>query len=78
MHCALPGDYHSLILTYIQFYRPKVTPLTNLDEVAAQGLCYSNFNAWGCHNSYQSGVIGITDQFILQNEKKLGGVQEEQ
>ena len=29
--------------------------------VTAQGLCYCNSNASGWHNSYQSGVIDITD-----------------
>ena len=47
----------------------KVTPLTNLTEVTVQRLCYCNSNAWGSHNSYQSGVIGIIDQLILQNRK---------
>ena len=37
MHCAWPGDYHSLSLTRIQFHPPKVTPLTNLQEVTVQG-----------------------------------------
>ena len=57
---------------------PKVTPLSNIDKVMAQGCCYFNFNAWGWHNSYQSGVISITDKLIHQNGKKLRGVQEEQ
>ena len=70
MHCAWPGDYHSLSLTRIQFHPPKVTPLINLHEVTAHWLCYFNFKAWGWHNSYQSLVIGITDQLILQNGKK--------
>ena len=52
--------------------------IPNLDEVRAQGLSYCNSNAGGWYNSYQSGVIGITDQLILQNGKKLRGVQEEQ
>ena len=69
------GDYHSLSLARIQFHPPKVTPLNNLHEVTSQGLCYCNSKAWGWHNSYQSGVIGIADQLIiLQNEKKLRGV----
>ena len=78
MQCAWPGKYHSLSLTPIQFHSPKVTPLINLDKVTAQGLYYCNSNAWGWHDSYQSEVIGITDQVILQNGKKLEGVQEEQ
>ena len=32
----------------------------------------------GDDNSYQGGVIGITDHLILKNRKKLRGVQEEQ
>ena len=36
--------------------------------------CYCNSNAWIWRNSYQSGVIGITDQLILRNGKKLRGV----
>ena len=63
------GDYHSLSLTHIQFHPQKVTPLTNSAKVTDQGLCYCNSNTWGRHNSYQSGVIGITDQLILQNLK---------
>ena len=41
-----PGDYHSLSLTSIQFHPPKVTPLTNLAEVTAQGLCNSISYSW--------------------------------
>ena len=78
MHCAWHGDYHSLSLTRIQFQPPKGAPLTKRDEVWAQGLCYCNSNAWGWQNSYQSGVIGITDQLIFQNGKKPWGVREEQ
>ena len=33
--------------------------------VTDQGLCYCNSDAWGWHNSYQSGVISITDQLIF-------------
>ena len=41
---------------------------TNHAEVTVQELCYCHFYAWwGWHNSHQSGVIGITDQLILQN-----------
>ena len=50
MHCAWPGDYHCLRPSSIQFHPPNVTPLTNLDKVMAQGLCYCNSNAWGLHN----------------------------
>ena len=57
---------------------PKVTPLTNSVKVTDQGLSYCNSNAWGWHNIDQSKVISITDQLILQNEKKLRSVQEEQ
>ena len=49
MHFVWPGDYHCLSLTRIQFHSPKVTPLTNLHEVTAQGLCFCNSNAWGWH-----------------------------
>ena len=49
----------------------------NLAEVTVQGLCNYNSNAWGWHNSYQRGVIGITDTY-LQYVKKLLGVLEEQ
>ena len=65
---------YSLRLTRSQFHPQKVTPLTNLHEVTAQGLCCCNSNTWGWHNSYQSGVIGITGELILQNVKKLLGV----
>ena len=68
----------SPFLTRIQFHSIKVTPLTNLDEVTAEELCYCYSNAWGWHNSYHSGVIGITDQIILQNGKNLRCIQEEQ
>ena len=60
MHCARPWDYHSLGLTLLQFHPPKVTPLTNSSKVTDQGLCYRNSDAWGWHNSHQSGVISIT------------------
>ena len=71
MHCARPRDYHNLGLTLIQFHPPKVTPLTNHAKVTDQGLCHRNSDAWGWHNSHQSGVISITDQLILQNVKKI-------
>ena len=38
MHCARPGDYHSLSLTHIKFHPQKVTPLTNLDDITAQNF----------------------------------------
>ena len=66
MDCAWPGDYHSLSRTSIHFYPAKVTPLTNLAEVTLQGLGNCKSNAWGWHSNNQSGVIGITDQLILQ------------
>ena len=78
MHCARPRDCHIVGLTRIQFNPPKVTPLTNPAKVTDQGLCYCNSDAWGWHNSHQSGVISITDQLIIQNVKKLRSVQEEQ
>ena len=36
-HYALPGDYHSLSLTRIQFHPLKVAPLTNLEKVTIRG-----------------------------------------
>ena len=71
-------DYHSLGLTRIQFHPPKVTPLTEPAKVKDQGLCYSNSDPWGWHNSHQSGIISITDQLIFKNGKKLRSVQDEQ
>ena len=69
MHCARPRDYHSLGLTRIQFHPPKVTPLTDPAKVTDQGLCYCISDAWGWHNSHQSGVISITDQLISKMKK---------
>ena len=69
-------DYHSLGLTRIHFHPMKVTPPTNPAKVTEHGLCYCNSDAWGWHNSHQSGVIRITDQSIFQNGKKLRSVQE--
>ena len=63
MHCAWPGDYHSL--TRIKFNSPKVTPLSHPAKVTNLGFCYSNSNPWGWDNSNQSGVISIADQLIL-------------
>ena len=77
IHCAWPGDYHSLGLTRIQLHSPKVTPLTNPAKVTDQVLCCCNSNAWGWHNSHQSKVISITDQLIFQYIKKLRSVQKE-
>ena len=71
MHCARPRDYHSLILTRIQFHPPKVTSLTDPAKVTDQGLCYCNSDAWGRHNSHQNGVISITDQLIFKMEKSF-------
>ena len=68
MHCAWPGDYHSLSLTRIQFHPPKVTPLINLHEGMAKGLCYCNSKAWGWHNSYQSGVISLFSKMEKSSE----------
>ena len=68
------GTITVLVLVAFNF----IPQSTNLDEVTAQGLCYYNSNVWGWHNSHQSGVIGITDQLILQNGKKLRCVQEVQ
>ena len=65
MHCAWPGEYHSLSLTRIQIDSIKVTPLTNPAEVTNQGLCYCNSNYWGWHDSHQSEVIGITVQLKI-------------
>ena len=78
MHCAWPGDYHSLGLTRIQFHPPKVTPRSHSDEVTVQGLSCSNSSAWGRHNSHESGDVSITNKLILQNGKKFRGVQKEQ
>ena len=78
MHTQNAGNSLSVVVTRIQFHPPKVPPLTSLDDVSAQGHCYCNSNAWGSHNCYQSGVIAITDQLILQNRKNLRGVQAEQ
>ena len=70
MHCAWPGDYHSLSLTRIQYHPSNVTPLTNLLEVTAPGKS----NAWGWHNSHQSGIIGITDKLIQSRIEKSSEV----
>ena len=67
LHCAWPVNNHGLSLTRIQFHPQTVIPLANLYEVTIQRFFYSNSDAWGWHNSYQSGVVGITDQQILQN-----------
>ena len=75
---CMTRNYHSLGLTRIEFYFPKVTSLTDPAEVTAQGLCYCNSNACGWHNSYQNGVISMTYQVILQNGKKPRSVQEDQ
>ena len=69
MHCAWPGDYHSLGLTRIQFHPPKVTPRIHSDEVTVQGLSYRNSSAWGWHNSHQSGVV----LHLLSIHRPLGG-----
>ena len=70
MHCARPPDYFSLGLTPIQFHPLNVAPLINLAKVTDQGLCYCYSDAWGWHNSHQSGIIIITDYLIFQNGKK--------
>ena len=43
MPCALPGGYHSVSYTRVQFYHSKVTPLTDLADVTVQGLF--NYNS---------------------------------
>ena len=71
-----------LVLVFLVFnlipQRTHCSVLTNFAEVTVQGLCYCNSDAWGWPNRSQSGVIDITGQLILQNGKKLKGVQEEQ
>ena len=52
--------------------------LTNLPEVTIQRLCNSNSNAWGWHNTFESGFSGTTDMLSLQDGKMLRRVQEEQ
>ena len=65
--CAWPGNNHGLSLTHIQFHPQKLTPLANLAEVMIHRFCYCNSNACGWHNSYQNGVVGITNQQIFKN-----------
>ena len=75
MYFAWPGDYHSLSLTRIQIHPAKVTPLTNLDEVTAQGLCYCNPNTWGCHNQ---GIWDVSKEYLpeLLERVSAGKAQE--
>ena len=69
MHCAWPGYYLSLSHTCIQFYPPKVTPLTNVAKVTVQEVCYCNFNAWGWNNSHQNEVSDITN--LIASERRI-------
>ena len=70
MHRALPGDYHSLSLTQIQFHPPKVVPLTNFAEVAVQGSAAATLTPENGTTEIKV-VIGITDQLILQKKVKV-------
>ena len=62
----------------IESHHPEVTRFTNLDAVTVQGLWNCNSIPLGWQNSCQSGVIGITDNLILQYGKKLRGEWEDQ
>ena len=61
---------NTLCVIRIQCYPAKVTPVTNLAVVMAQGLYNFNSNAWRWQNCMQSGVISITDKRILRDDKK--------
>ena len=80
VHCAWPGDYHCLSLTRSQLIKQRSRHSLTLHpaEVTVQELCKCNSNARGWHNSYEGGVISITDKLILEHGEKLWGVQEEQ
>ena len=67
-----------LVLLAFNFIPQRSHHLLTFTRSRLQILYYCNSNAWGWHNSYQSEVIGITNQLILQNGKRLQGVQEEQ
>ena len=54
---------------------PRLHPQKHV-PITLVGIPYFSLIYLG-HNNYQSGVVGKTDQFILQNEKKLRGVQED-
>ena len=74
----LHGDDHSLNLSDIQSYSPKVTPLSNPLQIMFQGVCNSYSHTRGGHNNNQNGVIGITIKLVIPFGEKLGGVQVEQ
>ena len=66
-------DIDTIIVVVLLAYSissPKGQTTPYPAKVTDQGLCYCNFDAWGWHNRYQSGVISIADQLIVQNGKK--------
>ena len=48
MNYTRPCDYHSVSLNHIEFYFPKVTPLTNTVLILIRGFCncYSLTGGW--------------------------------
>ena len=65
--CALETTIVLVVLTFnFILQRSHYYAHINLAEVNFHGLCKCNSNTWGWHNSYQSGVIGITDKLNLQ------------
>ena len=80
MHCAWRRDYHRLVLLTFNLIIQRYQ-LTNLAEVTVQRLCYCNSNTRGMTQQitkWSHWHKRITDQLILQNGKKLQGVQDEQ
>ena len=67
--CAWPGDYHSLLafIFILQRTHHLLTFEKRIPFSPGSGTAYnSNSNAWGWHNSGQSGLIGRTNKLILQ------------
>ena len=67
--CAWPGDYHSLLafIFILQRTHHLLTFQKRIPFSPGSGTVYnSNSNAWGWHNSGQSGLIGRTNKLILQ------------
>ena len=69
--------YNCLTLTRIQFHHRKVTQLITLPSLCFRDSATVTLTPGDGTKAHQSGVIGIANQFILQNGKKLRGVYTE-
>ena len=67
-----------LVLVAFSFIRKRSHNVLTSLRSRFMGLCNCNSKAWRWHNSYQNGIIGITDKLVHQHWKWLRVVQVKQ